>query len=150
MVTCKVCHQVKNSSELWIDEQGYADRLCIECCRRARQYLKLLALVCWQNMLDACYNPGDAQYAEYHGKGVGICKRWRKSFDLFFADMGLPPPRGILRRRDKSGDFAPSNCYWGTDPGVALGLGAEAVRWLSFGTAGNLRGVPAKSHDVRH
>lgn len=62
----------------------------------------------WHNMLKRC---GDPTNADYGGRGITVCARWR-SFDAFLADMGAKPDGLTLERKDNAGNYEPGNCEW--------------------------------------
>ncbi len=68
----------------------------------------------WTNMKVRCYRPTFKQFSDYGGRGIIVCHRWRYSFSLFLADMGLCPPNHSLDRIDNNGNYEPSNCKWST------------------------------------
>jgi hypothetical protein len=62
-----------------------------------------------------CYNSQNPQYSPYGKRGIKVCKRWLMSAEKFAQDMGPWPSRKhIVARRNKSGNFTPRNCFWGT------------------------------------
>ena len=65
----------------------------------------------WVAMRQRCCNPKSKDYKNYGGRGIKICDRWQ-DFDLFVADMGMPPVGALLDRKDNSGDYEPNNCCW--------------------------------------
>lgn len=67
----------------------------------------------WRAMLTRCTNPRIPQYKDYGGRGIGVCKRWRK-FENFYADMGACPDGLSIDRRNNSKGYSPGNCYWAT------------------------------------
>ena len=84
----------------------------------------------WLAMKGRCYNLNNPRYAEYGGRGIRVCERW-KNFENFQFDMGEPPESiySIDRINNNlnyscgkhfkcgqcdSNDW-PSNCRWATN-----------------------------------
>jgi len=72
------------------------------------------AYATWNRMRSRCENPKVGCYADYGGRGISVCDRW-KSFEHFYADMGDPPPGMSLDRfPDVNGNYEPGNVRWAT------------------------------------
>lgn len=66
----------------------------------------------WLRMIRRCENPLCADYPEWGGRGIKVCKEWRYSFETFMNDMGERPKGYLLDRINPDGDYEPGNCRW--------------------------------------
>lgn len=69
----------------------------------------------WSQMIGRCTNPRFPRYADWGGRGITVCDRWR-DFASFLADMGERPPGTTLGRISNDEGYEPGNCRWETPP----------------------------------
>lgn len=67
----------------------------------------------WRSMKERCQNPKHVHYDNYGGRGITVCERWQ-DFAAFFEDMGNPPPKHSIERRNGDGHYCKENCHWAT------------------------------------
>jgi hypothetical protein len=66
----------------------------------------------WVSAQGRCNNPNTSSYKYYGARGVTFCKRWTKSFENFYSDMGACASGLSLERKDVNRGYEPSNCRW--------------------------------------
>ncbi|MCU7372815.1 hypothetical protein PEC18_18615 [Paucibacter sp. O1-1] len=75
----------------------------------------------WESMNTRCHNKRATAFADYGGRGITVCQRWRESFAAFISDMGArPTSEHTIERLDVNGNYEPNNCCWITAEKQAL------------------------------
>ena len=69
----------------------------------------------WRGIIKRTEDPKCEAFADYGGRGIRMCDRWRQSFEAFLADMGpRPTPSHSVERGDNARGYEPDNCRWAT------------------------------------
>ena len=69
-------------------------------------------MVVWYSMNNRCHNRRNRQYKDYGGRGIHVCKAWRKDADSFanWATNNGWQPGLQIERVDNDDGYHPENC----------------------------------------
>lgn len=69
-----------------------------------------------------CFDPNNAHFDRYGGRGIAMCKEWRHDFAAFLAHVGpKPTPQHSLDRwPNNDGNYEVGNVRWATRKEQAL------------------------------
>jgi hypothetical protein len=69
----------------------------------------------WKKIIARCHNPQHKQFANYGGRGIKVCDRWRSSLQDFITDVGRRHSSELtFDRINNDGDYEPGNVRWAT------------------------------------
>jgi hypothetical protein len=101
----------------------------------------------WAAMWGRCTNPNTKNFADYGGRGIAVCARWR-DFKKFLLDLGEPPAGALLERVNNNKGYSPSNCRWATR--AEQNQNKRTTRYLTAGGETLPLVVWAKRLGIRH
>ena len=86
----------------------------------------------WHLMMQRCGDPNIPRHADYGGRGIRVCERWRDSYECFLSDVGRAPSpsHSMDRFPDVNGNYEPGNVRWATDSEQARNK--RDTRWVEF------------------
>lgn len=64
----------------------------------------------WVQIKGRTLNPKNEAYADYGGRGITICARWRESFAAFLQDVGKRPFKTSIERIDNNAGYTCGKC----------------------------------------
>jgi hypothetical protein len=98
-------------------ERPRRNGMCAKHSRQVRTRNEHPLHATWRSMMDRCECPTNAAYANYGGRGITVCPRWRNA-QAFIEDIGQllgRRPEGMSLDRIHNGlGYKPSNVRWAT------------------------------------
>ena len=98
----------------------------------------------WCGMVQRTCDENSVSYADYGGRGIKICKKWRESVSAFYEDMGPRPEGYSIERKDHNGNYKPSNCKWASKSEQAIN------RRKRKGSTSKYRGVSFRNSNKKY
>lgn len=95
-------------------------------------------------MIERCQNTRCADFKDYGGRGIEVCKRWER-FENFLADMGEKPTGLTLGRKDNNGGYSLANCRWETQTQQARNRRSSRIV-TAFGVTATLAELCERFH----
>lgn len=96
---------------------------------RTHGYSNTPTYASWSDAKKRCYSPQNKRFAEYGGRGIGMCDTWKNSFDAFLRDMGERPNGTSLERKNVNKGYEPGNCVWATPAQQAQNKRTNVANW---------------------
>jgi len=84
---------------------------CLVCARPNYGMHRTKSYKAWQGMIHRCENPKVPSYAQYGGRGIKVCTKW-KNYNVFLFEMGEPNEGEALDRINSYGNYCKSNCQY--------------------------------------
>lgn len=109
------CGNTKEANEREVKRGNVRSCGCLNSTQGGLTAKHRLTYNSYSAMRARCLNKKDKDYYKYGAAGIGVCERWRKSFENFLDDMGeRPGPEYSIDRIDGTKSYCPSNCRWAT------------------------------------
>ncbi len=83
----------------------------------------------WRDMMRRCYDPKNAAYVNYGGRGIAVHESMR-DIRGFIGVMGLRSTGMTLDRIDPNGNYTPGNVRW--VPRADQNRNTRATDWITF------------------
>ncbi|HSW35847.1 MAG TPA: hypothetical protein VLH18_04500 [Candidatus Limnocylindrales bacterium] len=99
----------------------------------------------WNSMKGRCYNPSDAGFRDYGGRGITVCGEWQEFEPFMEWALKSGYRKGLtIERVDNNGNYEPQNCKW--IPRSEQSANRRTNRYLKF--RGNLKTMAQWSRDL--